>query len=457
MITLTYVSSLRVLPSMAQYGLTSLFYYFIAMLVFLIPSALISAELATSFPERRGGVYVWVKEALGARWGFLAIWLQFFANIITMSAYLSFIGAAFAYLFAPSLANNQWFLSSFILIVFWVATLISFSGMNAAAWLNEFGSIVGTFIPLGAMILLGFYWILTKHPSQVPLSISAFFPATGKMHWGDLVFLAAMLYSLCGMETSGAHVLDVDNPKKNYPKAMFISVLFISFVGFGAVAVAMVIPRDQLSLTAGIMQAFEFFLTQFHLEWLVKIFAFMIFIGAITGLNSSVIGPSKGLLGSAAEGEIPPFLAKLNSRGMPTNLFILQAIAVSVFATAFFLMPSINSSYWLIAVIMTVIYLTMYVLFFISAIVLRYKYPHWIRFYQVPGGRIGIWLVSLLGILSSIFGIIIAFLPPTTLNMGSVFHYELLLIIGVIFSISLGLLIFHFRRQQWTVNINAAD
>lgn len=455
MITLAFVSSLRVLPSMAQYGLTSLFYYFIAMLIFLVPSALISAELATTFPERRGGVYVWVREALGPRWGFLAIWLQFFSNIITMPAYLSFIGSAFAYLFAPQLANNPWFLVSFILIVFWTATLISFSGMNTAGWINTFGSVVGTFIPLAAMIALGFYWIASGHHSQVPLSTSAFFPQPSKMHWGDLAFLAAMLYSLCGMETSGAHVLEVDNARRNYPKAMLIAVLFVSFVGFGAVAVAMVIPQAQLSLTAGIMQAFSAFLTQLHLDWLVKLFAFMIFIGAITALNSSVIGPCRGLVGSATDGELPPFLAKLNSRGMPTSLFIMQAVVVSIFSAGFFFMPNINSSYWLIVVIMNIVYLSMYLLLFISAIVLRHKYPNLVRFYQVPGGKVGIWVLGLLGLIGTTIGIVVAFIPPSSLNMGSVSHYEILIAIGCLFSIGLGLLIYHFRRTSWVVNVNA--
>ena len=56
------VVSLRGLPSEAGYGLGSIFYYLFAAVVFLIPVALISAELAAAFPQK-GGVYRWVGEA----------------------------------------------------------------------------------------------------------------------------------------------------------------------------------------------------------------------------------------------------------------------------------------------------------------------------------------------------------------------------------------------------------
>ena len=50
----------RGLPTMAEYGLTAAFFFVAAALVFLVPTALVSAELAAGWPKR-GGVYVWVK------------------------------------------------------------------------------------------------------------------------------------------------------------------------------------------------------------------------------------------------------------------------------------------------------------------------------------------------------------------------------------------------------------
>ena len=64
MITVIAVDSLRSIPLSAQYGFSLVFYYLLGAVVFLIPSALVSAELASTFPKT-GGLYVWIKEAFG--------------------------------------------------------------------------------------------------------------------------------------------------------------------------------------------------------------------------------------------------------------------------------------------------------------------------------------------------------------------------------------------------------
>ena len=80
MINIVAIASLRDLPQMATYGVGSIFFYVLAALVFFIPVSIVSAELATAWPER-GGIYVWVREAFGEEWGFIAVFLQWFQNI----------------------------------------------------------------------------------------------------------------------------------------------------------------------------------------------------------------------------------------------------------------------------------------------------------------------------------------------------------------------------------------
>src|SRR4051812_25630018 len=79
MLTIVAVVSLRSLPTMATYGLGSVTLYIIPAVLFLVPTALVAAELATGW---NGGVYVWVREAMGNRWGFEAIWLQWIQNVV---------------------------------------------------------------------------------------------------------------------------------------------------------------------------------------------------------------------------------------------------------------------------------------------------------------------------------------------------------------------------------------
>ena len=79
------VTSLRGLPVMGKEELTMLAYIAFATVLFLIPAALVSAELRSAFGARAGAVYTWVGEAFGGRWGFVAIWLQWIQNVVWSS------------------------------------------------------------------------------------------------------------------------------------------------------------------------------------------------------------------------------------------------------------------------------------------------------------------------------------------------------------------------------------
>ena len=111
MLNLAIICTLRGLPMMAEEGLSLVFYFIVTAVIFLIPVSLVCAELATGWPPKGpGGVYIWVNEAFGPRWGFIAIWLQWIQNVVWFPSILSFVGATFAYVYDPSLAANKYFM-----------------------------------------------------------------------------------------------------------------------------------------------------------------------------------------------------------------------------------------------------------------------------------------------------------------------------------------------------------
>ncbi len=125
MLNVAAIASLRGLPSNAELGMSSIFFLVFAAVVFLVPSALVSAELATTF---KGGVFDWVKEAFGDQLGFLAIWLQWIQNVIWFPIVLSFAAGTLAFIINPTLAKSGLFTAIVILIVYWGPTLLAFQG-----------------------------------------------------------------------------------------------------------------------------------------------------------------------------------------------------------------------------------------------------------------------------------------------------------------------------------------
>ena len=126
LMTVAAVVSLRGLPMMAAEGMSMIFYILFATLVFLLPASLVSAELGSAFSNRQGGVYTWVKEAFGPRWGFTAIWLQWIQNVVWYPTVLGYAAACLAYLFMDeTLAASGTYTGIVILIAFWCATLVA--------------------------------------------------------------------------------------------------------------------------------------------------------------------------------------------------------------------------------------------------------------------------------------------------------------------------------------------
>jgi glutamate:GABA antiporter len=70
LVLIAAMDSIRNLPTTATFGWSAIFFYVIAVVIYLVPVALCSAELATTVG---GGMYRWVREAFGSRWGFLAV------------------------------------------------------------------------------------------------------------------------------------------------------------------------------------------------------------------------------------------------------------------------------------------------------------------------------------------------------------------------------------------------
>src|SRR3954452_14604678 len=123
--TTASVASLRAAPTMAVYGLACVFLYLVPAIVFLLPQALVAAELASG---RTGGVYRWGSEGLSGPWGLLAVWRQFALTIFYYPTLLAFVASTLAYIFNPDLATNGVYTGVVILIAFWAGVFVSARG-----------------------------------------------------------------------------------------------------------------------------------------------------------------------------------------------------------------------------------------------------------------------------------------------------------------------------------------
>ncbi len=455
MLNVAIMASLRNLPLVASYGLGAIFFFVIVAVFFLIPSALVSAELATGW-SKGGGVYIWVREALGDRWGFFAIWMQWVHNVAWYPVILSFVATTLAYVFNPALAESKIFVVSVILVSFWGMTLLNYLGIRTSSWFSVIGVIIGTIVPGLLIIMLGVIWISGDNPINTALSVSAVVPKIDGV--GHLVFLAGLFLAFTGLEVSSAYANEVKNPQKNYPRSIILAAI-ITFTIFvlGALAIAFVIPEEQISLVSGLMEAFRQFFAYYNLEWVLPIVGVLLVIGAIAEVNAWIVGPVKGLYATTNHGNLPPMFHKLNKHGVPTNLLLFQGIIVSITSLVILELPTISAAFWILTAMSAQIYLVMYILMFISAIRLRYTKPHVPRAYKVPYGNHGIWFFSILGLISCTFVILLSFYPPSQLDVGNLIFYESFMITGFVVMSVIPLVIYQLRKPHWLIKVKEQD
>ena len=197
----TAVVSLRGLPAEAVYGLSSAFYYLFAAIVFLIPTAMVAAELAAMFSTKQGGVFRWVGEAYGARTGFLAIWLQWIESTIWYPTVLTFGAVSIAFIGMSqshdmALASNKLFTLIVVLAIYWIATFISLKGLGWVGKISKWGGMIGTIIPAGLLIVLGIIYIATGGHNYMDMS-QGFFPDFSK--FDNLVLASSIFLFYAGM------------------------------------------------------------------------------------------------------------------------------------------------------------------------------------------------------------------------------------------------------------------
>ena len=447
-LNLAVITSLRNVPLVAQYGLSSISYCIISALVFILPTALVSAELATGWPKA-GGVFIWVKEALGDKWGFTAIWLQWVHNLPWYPAMLTFIGTLFAYSFgAPELAQNKVFALTVTLVGFWAITILNFFGVKTSGWFSSISVILGALLPGVLLIILGFVWYGKGMPSEINFTWKGVLPDF--KNFNNIAFLTGMFLTFAGLEVTAVHAKDVINPRKNYPRAIFLAAL-ISLILFsvGALVIAMVIPSDSISLVSGIIDVFIQTLAVVKMTKLAYVIALFIAIGALGELNAWVLGVAKGLFITGRHGLLPPFFQKVNKHGTPTNILIFQAIIVSLASVVFLLMKSVDTAYWMLIAISAQLYILMYIMMFISGIKLRYSKPDVNREYRISGGNYGMWLIAGVGIIAGTFAVIVGFVPPIDLQIHSKFSYVLTMAIILVVLSVFPLIMQMFKKAEW--------
>lgn len=447
---ITTVVSLRGLPSQAEFGIQSIFYYLFAAIVFLIPFSLVCAELASTYTHS-GGLYRWVAEAFGPKWGWTAMYLEWQTLVIWFPAVLMFAAVSLAYIFWPEsfdarLSANKIYTLVVVLAVYWITNFIAFRGMKSSKILSTLGGLFGTIVPGAILIILGVAYLCMGKP--IMLAHESFFPDFSKI--GTIVLAASIFLFYGGMEMNAVHVQNMKNPARQFPRAIFlaVAVIVLLFV-FATLAIGFVVPAKDINLLASLLVAYNDLWAAVGVPWLGNVMALLITFGVIGQVSVIIAGPSTGLVAVGESGYLPRSLQKTNAQGVNKPILYVQAIFVSLLSLVLVVLPSVESAYQVMSQMATVIYLILVLMIYFSFIRLRHTQPQKQRGFRIPGGKLGEVVVAGIGILGAVVAMVLSFFPPSQINTGSPVVYVLIIFCGALLFFCVPLIVFSKRKPSW--------
>ena len=437
------VGDLGSAPTTAVFGLASVVLYVVPAIVFLVPAALVSAELASGW---KGGVYNWVSEGISPGMGFAAVWCQFAQTTFYYPAVLANVASTLAYVLAPGLAHSGLYTTIVIIVLFWAAVLVSARGITAADKLASWGILIGTLIPGLLLVVLAVIYLAQGNTSAAPLNGHHVLPPWHGLT--SIVLIVNGFFTYAGVEVNAVHVDDLRDAPREFPKAVLVAVVLILLVFIlPTLAIAIAVPAAHISLTAGVMQAFRNLLEHFGLGFVQPVIALGLVIASLSGLLDWLTGPSTGLVNIGRErGYLPRYLQQLNANGVQVRILVSQGIVITLIGLLYALVPTVSRAYWVFAALATEVYLIMYVLMFVAAAKLRRREPEHQRGYRAPA----LVAICVVGTIASVAACAVGLLPPSQLGQVSTPAYAIALLAGVIgVGVLPPLLLYRLRRPNW--------
>lgn len=446
-LSVAFYGSIRNVPTVASAGWEAIFFMIAAGILFAIPISLVAAELATGWPQE-GGPQVWVKEALGEKWSFVTAWLlwvqMFFGMVMVSSAFATMV----AYMIGkPELAQNNKYIVVVVIATYWIVTLLNFKA-KFGKWVSTFGAVIGIYIPFVILVVLGLWYAFTHGNVNLgPLTLSSAIPNLASI--SKLSFFSGIIFIFAGLEIASVHANDIENPKKNYPVAVFITIgAMIVFNLLAGLTEANAIPAKDIQL-ATITQPFQLYFNELGIPFATNIIAGMIAIGIFAQLSAWVLGPSKAMIKVAEDGNLPPVFQKRNKDGIPVTFVLIQATVISIVALLYIVVPQVNTGFFMILILTTIIYSIVYIFILLSEILLKYKRADVKRAFEVPGGKVGMWITCGLAFIGVALTIIISFIPSSDIPQKDHMAYVAFQAIGTLICFVIPLIIFKFKKDSW--------
>ena len=400
----------------AAIGNTQYFWWIFLILGFCLPYGLVTAELGSTFVSE-GGMYDWVKKAFGKKMASRVAWNYWINFPLWIASLAVAVTDVVAGIFDIEL-SLIWLLILQLGYTF-IVTILSTQRIGESKWIVN----IGTFFKIGFMValgLLGIYVYIKTGESANPIqSVSDLLPT---MDLVSLSFLSIIIFNFLGFEVVATFTDDMENPKKEIPKALIIGgALMALFYILPATGINIAMSVEDAEV-AGITDSFALLLTSLGVSSnVIRVIVIAVGLMFIYTMVANIVSWSFGVNSvakySADDGGLPKLFSKTNKDGVPYMAAVMNGIVAAVIVIFGIILgqfgsESANNLFWTFFSLSLVTLLISYMPIFPAFLKLR-KTDKTERPYKVPGNKIVLniitWLPFVLLTLSVIFTLFIDF------------------------------------------------
>ncbi|PON74789.1 Amino acid/polyamine transporter [Parasponia andersonii] len=349
--------------------LLSLLGFIIFPFIWSIPEALVTAELATSFPEN-GGYVLWISAAFGPFWGFQEGFWKWFSGVMD--------NALYPVLFLDYLKHSLPIFNHLVaripalLGITFSLTYLNYRGLHIVGF-SAVSLAVFSLLPFVVMGVLSIPRIKPRQWLLVDLK---------KVDWRG--YFNSMFWNLNYWDKASTLAGEVENPSKTFPKALFGAViLVVSSYLIPLLAGTGALDSSYDEWTDGYFAEVGLLIGGFWLKWWIQAAAAMSNLGLF---EAEMSGDAFQLLGMSEMGMLPAIFASRSKYGTPTISILCSATGVIFLSWM---------SFQEILEFLNFLYSVGMLLEFAAFIKLRIKKPDLDRPYKVPVQTFGAIMLCL--------------------------------------------------------------
>ena len=374
----------------AAIGNSQYFWWLFLIIAFCVPYGMISAELGTTY-QSEGGMYDWVKRAFGAKWASRVAWNYWINFPLWIASLAVAVTDVIAGIF--DLELNIWVLLILQLGYTWLVSFLGTQRIGESKWIVN----IGTFFKILFMVslgLLGIYCFIKTGESANP--IESAMDLLPSMDLLSLSFLSVIIFNFLGFEVVATFADDMENPKKEIPKALIYGGLLMAiFYILPATGVNIAMSLEQAE-AAGITDSFSILLSNLGVNAdLIRAIVIAVGLMFIYTMVANIVSWSFGVNSvakySADDGGLPKVFSKTNKQGVPYMASIMNGVVATVIVIIGLILGQVSETasnlFWTFFSLSLVTLLMSYIPLFLAFIKLR-KTDKTKRVYKVPGGPV---------------------------------------------------------------------